>query len=249
MSASEGFRLDGRVAIVTGASRGIGNAIARGLSRAGAQVFGFARSPSPRDSGDGFSYLSCDVTDTSRFGQLVEQVFAEAGRIDVLVNAAGITLPTQAAEDPVATFRKTIECNLVAVFECCRRVAPLMTRGGYGSIVNVASIGASLGFPGNPGYVASKGGLAALTRALALDFGLQGIRVNNLVPGYIRTAMTEGSYGDPERRQAREARTILGRWGEAEELAGPAVFLASSASSYVTGTDLFVDGGWTVKGL
>ena len=243
------FSLDGRVAIVTGASRGIGNAIARGLASAGAAVVGLGRSPAAHGGAADFSYRTCDVTDRAAFASLVEEVFAGQGRIDVLVNAAGITLPAQVAGDPSAAFSQTIACNLTSVFECCRAVVPYMLNGGYGSIINVTSIGAGLGFPGNPGYVASKGGLAALTRALALDHGAQGIRVNNLVPGYVRTAMTEGSYADLERRQARAERTMLGRWGEADELAGAAIFLASQASSYVTGTDLFVDGGWTAKGL
>jgi NAD(P)-dependent dehydrogenase (short-subunit alcohol dehydrogenase family) len=243
------FRLDGRVAIVTGASRGIGQAIARGLAAAGAQVTGLGRSEAAQDGATGFTYHACDVTNANRFNELVEHVFAQSGRIDILVNAAGITMPAQAAEDPSAAFRQTLACNLTAVFDCCRAVIPFMQRGGYGSIINVTSIGAALGFPGNPGYVASKGGLAALTRALALDHGPQGIRVNSLVPGYVRTAMTQASHADPERRQARAARTMLGRWGEPEELAGAAIFLASPASSYVTGTELFVDGGWTAKGL
>jgi NAD(P)-dependent dehydrogenase (short-subunit alcohol dehydrogenase family) len=243
------FRLDGRVAIVTGASRGIGHAIARGFASAGAQVSGLGRSEATQDEATGFAYSTCDVTSATSFSELVERVYAQAGRIDILVNAAGITLSDWAAEDPLAAFRQTLACNLTAVFDCCRTVIPFMRRGGYGSIINVTSIGASLGFPGNPGYVASKGGLAALTRALALDHGQQGIRVNSLVPGYVRTAMTQASHADPERRQARSARTMLGRWGEPEELAGAAIFLASPASSYVTGTELFVDGGWTAKGL
>lgn len=243
------FRLHGRVAIVTGASRGIGHAIACGLASAGAQVTGVGRSPAPQDVSAGFAYKACDVTSAASFAELVQRVFAEVGRIDVLVNAAGITLPVQAEKDPSAAFRQTLACNLTAVFDCCRAVIPCMQAGGYGSIVNVTSIGATLGFPGNPGYVASKGGLAALTRALALDYGAQGIRVNSLVPGYIRTAMTQVSHADPERRQARASRTMLGRWGEPEELAGAAIFLASPASSYVTGTELFVDGGWAAKGL
>ena len=102
-----------------------------------------------------------------------------------------------------------------------------MQAGAYGSIINVTSIGATLGFPNNPGYVASKGGLAALTRALALDHGLQGVRCNSLVPGYVHTAMTQASHTDPERRQARAARTMLGRWGEPDELVGASIFLAS----------------------
>jgi NAD(P)-dependent dehydrogenase (short-subunit alcohol dehydrogenase family) len=247
--STDPFRLDGRVAIVTGASRGIGHAIARGLAAAGARVTGVGRSRAPLDGAASFNYAACDVTSTANFSELVQRVFAQAGRIDVLVNAAGITLPAQAAEDPSAAFRQTLACNLTAVFDCCRTVIPCMQAGGYGSIVNVTSIAAALGFPGNPGYVASKGGLAALTRALALDHGVQGIRVNSLVPGYILTAMTQASHADPERRQARAARTMLGRWGEPEEMAGAAIFLASPASSYVTGTELFVDGGWTAKGL
>lgn len=243
------FRLDGRVAIVTGASRGIGNAIAQGLAGAGAMVFGVGRSLAAQSGSTDFQYRTCDVTDSCAFGKLVKDIFAEQGRIDILVNAAGITLPQQAAGDPSAAFRQTIECNLTAVFDCCSAVIPCMQRGGYGSIINVTSIGAALGFPCNPGYVASKGGLAALTRALALDYGAQGIRINSLVPGYVRTAMTEGSYADPERRQARAARTMLRRWGEPEELVGATIFLGSRASSYVTGAELFVDGGWTTKGL
>ncbi len=243
------FRLDGRVAIVTGASRGIGNAIARGLAAAGAQVTGVGRSEAAQDAAAGFAYSACDVTSAASFSELAQRVFAQAGRIDILVNAAGITLPGQAAEDASAAFRQSLACNLTAVFDCCRTVIPCMQAGGYGSIINVTSIGATLGFPGNPGYVASKGGLAALTRALALDHGVQGIRVNSLVPGYIRTAMTQASHADPERREARAARTMLRRWGEADELGGAAIFLASPASSYVTGSELFVDGGWTAKGL
>ena len=243
------FRLDGRVAIVTGASRGIGYAIARGLAAAGAQVTGVGRSEAAQDGDAGFTYSACNVTSATTFFHLVQRVFAQAGRIDILVNAAGITLLEQTEQDPSAVFRQTLACNLTAAFDCCRAVIPCMQRGGYGSIINVTSIGAVLGFPGNPGYVASKGGLAALTRALALDHGTQGIRVNSLVPGYVRTAMTQVSHADPERQQARAARTMLGRWGEPEELAGAAIFLASPASSYVTGTELFVDGGWTAKGL
>lgn len=243
------FSLSGRVAIVTGASRGIGNAIARGLAGAGAEVVGLGRSRAVQVDTAHFTYRTCDVTQSADFAKVAEAVFAKEGRIDILVNAAGITLPAQVAGDPSAAFRQTIECNLTAVYDCCRAVVPYMLQGGYGSIINVTSIGALQGFPGNPGYVASKGGLASLTRALALDHGLQGIRVNNLVPGYVRTAMTEGSYADLDRRQARSSRTMLGRWGEADELAGAAVFLAAPASSYVTGIDLIVDGGWTAKGL
>jgi gluconate 5-dehydrogenase len=124
-----------------------------------------------------------------------------------------------------------------------------MIARGAGSIINVTSIGSLVGFPDNPGYVAAKGGLRMLTRALAIDLGRSGIRVNNLAPGYVRTGMTARSYDDPQLNAQRTEHTILGRWGVPEDMVGPAVFLASDASAYMTGQDLIVDGGWTAKGL
>jgi NAD(P)-dependent dehydrogenase (short-subunit alcohol dehydrogenase family) len=118
-----------------------------------------------------------------------------------------------------------------------------------GSIVTVTSIGSLLGFPNNPGYVASKGGLRMMSKALALDLGKFNVRVNNLVPGYVHTDMTTASYSDPLKSKERAERTMLGRWGQVGDLIGAAIYLASDASSYVTGTDLVVDGGWTAKGL
>jgi NAD(P)-dependent dehydrogenase (short-subunit alcohol dehydrogenase family) len=183
------------------------------------------------------------------FAKLAEDVYLRFGSIDILVNAAAITQPVEDGVDQSDAFRRTLTCNLSAVFDTCIVVIPYMLRGGYGSVINITSIGANLGFPGNPGYISSKGGLASLTRSLALDYGSKGIRVNSLVPGYFHTSMTQASYSDLKRRRARAVRTMLGRWGDPEELVGPAIFLASPASSYVTGSELFVDGGWTAKGL
>ena len=120
---------------------------------------------------------------------------------------------------------------------------------GGGSIINITSIGAELGFPNNPAYIAAKGALKQLTRSLALDLGSFGIRVNNIGPGYFRTDMTKGSWNDPQLEEDRIRRTILGRWGEPDDLAGAVIFLASEASRYITGQDLYVDGGWLAKGL
>ena len=236
------FSLEGRVAIVTGGSRGIGAAIAAGLAGAGAKVIAVARSEKA-DLPVGVQYRRCDITAAGEFEKLV----AREPRLDILVNAAGVSLPPQGPE--AERFDRTLDANLRATYRACAAAAALMQRSGGGSIINITSVNSELGFPGNPGYVAAKGGLRMLTKALAVDYGKSNIRVNALAPGYIRTAMTAGSYADPVQREARIARMVIARYGEPEDLVGAAIFLASPASAYVTGIDLFVDGGWTAKGL
>jgi len=242
------FSLAGKVAIVTGASRGIGAAIAAGLAEAGASVTGVARSDAS-EAAAAFAYRRCDVTDHDAFRRLCATVARERGRLDVLVNAAGVTLPATAGEQSVADFAATLAVDLTAAYACAMAAAAMMRATGGGSIINVTSIGSVLGFPSNPGYVAAKGGLRMLTKALAIDLGPDGIRVNNLAPGYVRTAMTEASHADPVRHGERLRHMILPRWGLPDDLVGAAIFLASDASAYVTGSDLVVDGGWTAKGL
>ena len=150
---------------------------------------------------------------------------------------------------PNDAWQKTFQVNLEAPFQLSRRLAPRMQAQGGGSIINVTSIGAERGFPDNPAYGAAKGALKQLTKSMATDLGSRGIRVNNLGPGYFHTDMTRQSHSDPARREARAARTLLGRWGEPADLAGAVIFLASDASSYMTGQDLYIDGGWLAKGL
>jgi gluconate 5-dehydrogenase len=230
------FSLAGKAAIVTGASRGIGAALADALASAGATVTGLARSAAPEKKFEHqVRYVSRDVTAG------IGGICAETGQLDILINAAGISLP--GAEN----FAETIQTNLLAVHAACEAVRPYMRAGG--SIINITSIASILGLPGNPAYNASKGGLRLLTKSLAVDYGPAGIRVNALAPGYIRTAMTAASQADPARHETRRRHTCLGRWGDVEDLAGAAIFLASDAAAYITGIDLFVDGGWTAKGL
>jgi gluconate 5-dehydrogenase len=236
------FSLEGRVAIVTGGSRGIGAAIAAGLAGAGATVTAVGRTREAKPAG--VKYQTCDMSADGEFEKLV----AQHKELHILVNAAAITLPASQGSE-VERYDRTMEVNLRAAYRACLAAAEVMKRSGGGSIINVTSINSELGFPGNPGYVAAKGGLRALTKALALDLAPANIRVNALAPGYIRTAMTAASYADPAARAARLARMMQQRFGEPEELVGAAIFLASPASSYVTGADLVVDGGWTARGL
>lgn len=241
------FSLQGKTAMVTGASRGIGAALADGLAGAEANVIGVARSSAPRKAfRHPVRYVAADITDGVE--ALVAEIVAEHDRIDVLVNAAGISMTAGTADKPLAAFDATLALNLRTAYAVCLAVAPHMAERG-GSIINVTSINSLVGFPDNPGYVAAKGGLRMLTKALAVDLGPSGIRINALAPGYIHTDMTAASFADPERRAQRARHTCLGRWGEVEELIGAAIFLASDASRYMTGQDLVIDGGWTAKGL
>jgi NAD(P)-dependent dehydrogenase (short-subunit alcohol dehydrogenase family) len=240
------FCLDGRIALVTGGSRGIGWAIADGLARAGATVFATARSPNPdRALPASVTYVAGDLLQSGAINVIRDRTIGKSGRVDILVNAAGVTLP----RSDVDAFDRTVALNLRAPYLWIRAVEPLMRTAAKGSIINVTSLGAFRGFPDNPAYVAAKGGLSQLTRAFAEDLGRHGIRVNNLVPGYINTALTAASHADPVRHEQRRRHTMLGRWGEAGDLVGAAIFLASDAASYVTGQDIVVDGGWLAKGL
>lgn len=231
--------LSGIVVIVTGAARGIGAAIARGVAEAGAIVVAVdeLRCDNP--------WVQGDVTTPTVRAAAIEQA-SSFGLVRGLVNAAGVSLPDY--------WDRTLAVNLKAPVDFATElIARLATWSPPWnppvSIVNVTSLGAHQGFPGNVAYQAAKGGLRAATKALARDWSPLGVRVNALVPGYTRTAMTEQSWADPVARQARTDRTLLGRWAEPEDYVGPAVFLLSAASGYVTGQDLVVDGGWLAKGL
>jgi NAD(P)-dependent dehydrogenase (short-subunit alcohol dehydrogenase family) len=241
------FSLQGRVAVVTGASRGIGAAIAEGFAAAGAAVHGISR------TGGGPAaavHHRCDLADTASIAPCMQAIARDAQRIDILVNAAGATFPSDdGAAQLLDTFERTLRIDLTAAYACTLAVLPHLRAAGGGSVLNVTSINSSLGFPGNPGYVAAKAGLAGLTRALAVDLAPDGVRVNALAPGYVRTGMTERSYADPGLHEMRRRRTALGRWGEPRDMIGAAIFLVSPASAYVTGQEIFVDGGWTINGL
>jgi len=231
------FDLKGRHTLVTGASRGIGAAIAVGLAAAGALVTGISRSGA---GPAGILHRGCDVADS----EAVRRVLEGLEQLDILVHAAGISLPEG---DQVERFRETVEIDLIAPYMMTVAALPLLRKSRAASVIHVTSINSQRGFPNNPGYVAAKAGLAGLTRALAVD--LAPIRVNAVAPGYVRTEMTAKSHADPALRAKRQRHTMLDRWGEPEDLVGAAIFLASGASAYITGQEIFVDGGWTANGL
>ena len=246
------FSLKGRVAIVTGASRGIGASIGDTFAAAGAQVIGVGRSDKPdAEPADGVSYITCDITDTDAFATVCGQTLKDHRRLDILVNNAGIFIPIKEPEDRLDAFDGMIEANLRAAYACGLSASDKMVEAGNGgAIVNITSIGGVRGFSGMPGYAASKGGLEHLTRSMAMDLGPHNIRVNNIAPGYIITDMNAHTLtSDTVGRERRLKRLILKRHGHTWEVAAAALFLASDGGAYLTGDTLHVDGGWFMQGM
>ena len=222
------FSVKDKVIIVTGANGGIGKCISDKLEKHGAVV-------TKADLPD------YDVTNNKDLDLLADQE-----QIHGLVNCAGVTYGNNLFDYADSDWENTYKVNLKSPYELTKRVAQVMKSTG-GSIINITSLNAELAFPDNPAYIAFKGGLKQLSKSLALDLGKYNIRVNNIGPGYIRTNMTKKGWA--QNRKLIEDRTILGRWGTPEDLVGTAIFLLSNASSYITGQDIYVDGGYLTKGL
>jgi len=251
---SEFFDLSGKVALVTGASRGIGFAAATALAAAGADVIVCSRNlPALGDvvkeielSGRKTLATQVDVSDPSSVRNMIAEARRAFGRLDILVNSAGQISRKPATEWSIQEWSESIDVNLRGTFLCCQEAGRnMILRREGGKIINVASLLSTIGVPNIVPYASSKGGVASLTRSLAVEWAKYGINVNAVGPGYVRTELTRALQNDATRSSNIVSRIPIGRWGTPQDLKGAFVFLASRASDYITGQIIYVDGGWT----
>jgi NAD(P)-dependent dehydrogenase (short-subunit alcohol dehydrogenase family) len=248
-------RLEGRVALVTGAGSGIGRATATRLAREGAVVVvsdvqdepGEAAAAAIRENGDEALFVHLDVTDEDGWESAVDRVLAELGRLDILVNNAGLGDLAPIEETTLADWERTVAIDQTGVFLGMKTCADALKASGHGSVINISSIfGTSGGFGTSPAYHAAKGAVRTLTKNVALRWATEGVRVNSIHPGFIRTPILDQAEGT-EVWDAMTAMTPMGRLGEPEEIAAAVAYLASDDASFVTGLELYVDGGYIAR--
>jgi 2-deoxy-D-gluconate 3-dehydrogenase len=245
------FDLTDKTAIVTGAGRGLGQAIAAGFAEAGANLVLVTNRTSAEETkarveafGRKARIVQVDVADRSKLPSIIDEAIESFGGVDILVNNAGIIRRTPAAQHAYSDWQEVLDVNLNAVFVLCQLAGALMIEQGQGKIINIASMLSFQGGINVPGYTASKHAVAGLTKALANEWAFKGVQVNAIAPGYMATDNTEALRNDPTRSRQILDRIPAGRWGSDEDLIGPAIFLASGASDYMNGHVLCVDGGW-----
>ncbi len=256
MAVLDRFRMDDRIALITGGNRGLGKAMAETLAEAGANVVITSRSTDDAAAVAGeleAQYgrvcrgYACDVTKPTDIQALVANVIAEFGKIDVLINNAGINIRGPIEALSLEEFRQVQDTNVTGVWLLCREVAPHLKARRYGRVINIGSMLSVIAMPDRTLYTTSKGAVLQLTRALALEWAPWNITVNAILPGPFGTEMNRPLLEDPEQYQQFVSQIPLGRWGEPEEIGGLVLFLASDASSFVTGTGMIIDGGWTAR--
>lgn len=251
------FSVENKVVLITGSAQGIGKTIAESLLKANSKVILVDKSEKnlkktfqefKKQYQNVFS-LTVDITRLSGIKKIHQYIEKKFGNLDVLINNAGITKPNNFSTYPDKFWNETYEVNLKSIFYLSKELSKLMIKQKSGSIINITSINAELAFPSNPSYVTFKGGLKQLTKSLALELGKYQIRANNVGPGYFRTDMTKKSWNSLKTRKKIREKTCLNRWGTPDDLIGIIFLLSSESSSYITGQDFYVDGGWLARGL
>ena len=254
VSSIELFNLKGKKALITGSSQGIGYALARGLSDAGAEIVLNGRNKEKLDkaakslkSAYSLYQLCFDVTDQKETKNKIDNFEEQFGSIDILINNAGMQFRSPLEDFPSDMFEKLLSTNVSSIFNVGQAVAKHMIKRGYGKIINIASVQTSLARPGIAPYTATKGAVGNLTKGMATDWAKYGIQCNALAPGYFDTPLNAALVSDKEFTSWLEKRTPAGRWGKVEELVGASIFLSSKASDFVNGHILYVDGGITAS--
>ena len=253
---TEIFRLDGKVAMITGGSKGLGLAMAHALAGVGADIAINSRNAAEAEAaaaevaekhGCRALGVAADVTQPDEINRFVDRVVNELVSVDILITNAGVNVRLPTTELPLEEWQRVIDINLTGPFLCSQAVIPHMIKKGWGRVIHVSSIMGLVGLAARPPYTASKGGIVLLTKTQALELAQQGVTVNAICPGPFGTEMNRPLLDDPEKYQAFVSKIPMGRWGEMDELDGAVIFLASQTSSFMTGTTLTVDGGWTAQ--
>tara|TARA_B100000963_G_C22639767_1_gene679804 strand:+ start:458 stop:1231 length:774 start_codon:yes stop_codon:yes gene_type:complete len=250
------FSVKEKKVLITGAANGNGAEFARSFGKAGSRLTLIdvdnknlisIANEIQSETGNDIKRYNVDLSNTDSIDKFL--ALKEIPNFDVVINNAGVTIGNDILNYQDDDWELTHKINLTAPYKIIKAVSKGMCERGQGSIINITSLAAEMGFPGNPGYVSSKGGLKQLSKAVASDISKYGVRINSVGPGYIKTNMTSKSWNDKNLRSERSNRIMLDRWGESNDLVGLLIFLASDASSYITGQDFYVDGGWLSKGL